>query len=209
LTKRLFDIAVSFTLLLILSPLLLGTALAIWIAEGRPILFKQRRPGLHGQLFTIYKFRTMRPVGGLEEGSIEDASRLTGLGSFLRSTSIDELPELWNILIGDMSLVGPRPLLAEYLPHYSPQQCRRHDVRPGLTGWAQVNGRNLLSWEQKFALDLWYVDNISFRLDLLILWSTLFQIASRRGIAAEGHATMPPFRSAVERMPIRKAGEDE
>lgn len=191
--KRLFDILVSGIGLVLLSPLLLAVALLVRAKLGSPVLFRHRRPGLHGRLFTMLKFRTMTDAVGSDGALLPDAERLTPFGRFLRRTSLDELPELWNVLIGDMSLVGPRPLLIEYLPLYTPEQARRHDVRPGLTGWAQVNGRNALSWDEKFALDLWYVDHQSFALDLKILWRTIFKVFARQGISAEGEATMPRF----------------
>ncbi len=157
-------------------------------------LFPQLRIGLHGEPFTIYKIKTMRDALPGEDAMATDAIRITRLGRFLRATSIDELPTLWNVVKGDMALVGPRPLLPEYLPLYTPEQARRHEVKPGITGWAQVNGRNALSWEEKFRLDVWYVDNRSFWLDLKILGMTLWQVLFRRGISADGHATMPRFR---------------
>lgn len=190
--KRLLDIVVSIIGLIVLSPILLIVALAVLIAMGRPVLFRQTRPGRGGKPFDMLKFRTMRAdtQGG---GVASDAHRLTRTGAFLRRTSLDELPELWNILKGDMSLVGPRPLLMQYLDRYTPEQARRHDVRPGLTGWAQVNGRNALSWEEKFALDTWYVNNRSFGLDVRIMAMTAWQIIRPRGISAEGEATMSEF----------------
>lgn len=190
--KRLLDIFVSALGLILLSPVLLAVALAVLVSMGRPILFRQTRPGRGGQPFDMLKFRTMRAdtAGG---GVASDAQRLTRTGKFLRRTSLDELPELWNILKGDMSLVGPRPLLMQYLDRYTPEQARRHDVRPGLTGWAQVNGRNALSWEEKFALDTWYIDNRSFWLDLKIIAMTAWQVVRPRGISAQGEATMGEF----------------
>lgn len=190
--KRLFDIVVASLGLLLLSPLLLAAGLAIRLTMGAPILFRQQRPGLHGRPFAIYKFRTMRDARPGEPAH-SDEERLTSLGRFLRSWSIDELPELWNILKGDMSLVGPRPLLMEYLPLYTEEQARRHEVRPGLTGWAQVKGRNAIGWDEKFAFDTWYVDHQGFVLDLKILWLTAKSVLSRHGISAEGEATMPRF----------------
>ena len=164
--------------------------------KRRTILFRQRRIGLDGKPFTIYKIKTMRdPLPG-EDALATDADRITRLGRFLRSTSLDELPTLWNVLRGDMALVGPRPLLPEYLPLYTPKQMRRHEVKPGITGWAQVNGRNAISWEEKFDLDVWYVDHRSFWLDIKILWMTVWQVIARRDVAADGHATMPPFRGS-------------
>ena len=191
--KRLFDILVSAAALVVLSPLIALAALGVVMTMGRPVLFRQQRPGLHANPFQILKFRTMRNDDSLGGGVDSDALRLTRFGSFLRKTSIDELPELWNVLRGDMSLVGPRPLLMQYVERYTPEQGRRHLVRPGLTGWAQVNGRNALSWEEKFALDCWYVNNRSFALDLKILFMTAWQLVRPRGISAEGAATMPEF----------------
>ena len=160
---------------------------------GSPVLFKQVRPGLRGRPFMMYKFRTMTDERDIQGRLLPDEQRLTKLGRFLRSTSLDELPELFNVLKGDMSLVGPRPLLMEYLPLYTPEQARRHEVRPGITGWAQVNGRNAISWEEKFRYDVWYVDNWSFWLDIKILWMTIVSVLKREGISAQGHVTMPPF----------------
>ena len=191
--KRAFDLVASILLILLLWPVMLAVAAAVRVALGRPVLFRQIRPGLNGEPFELIKFRTMRidPKAGTSIAS--DVQRLTRLGRFLRAASLDELPELWNVLRGDMSLVGPRPLLMQYLGRYSADQARRHLVRPGLTGWAQVNGRNALSWEEKFALDTWYVDNRSFWLDLKILLITAWQVVRPRGITAEGAATMPEF----------------
>lgn len=192
--KRLLDIIFASVALLLLSPVLLVAALAILLTMGRPVLFRQKRPGLHGKPFEIVKFRTMRALRPGEDAIAADGLRLTKLGRFLRATSLDELPELWNVLKGEMSLVGPRPLLMHYLPLYSPEQARRHEVRPGVTGWAQVNGRNALSWDDKFALDIWYVDHRSLWLDLRIIGATIGQVFARRGISAEGSATMHEFR---------------
>ena len=191
--KRVFDVVVSLLLILLLWPVMLAVAVAVRIGLGRPVLFRQLRPGLNGEPFELIKFRTMRidPKAGTAIAS--DAQRLTRLGRFLRATSLDELPELWNVIRGDMSLVGPRPLLMQYLPRYTPEQARRHFVRPGITGWAQVNGRNALSWEEKFALDTWYVDNRSFALDTKILLMTAWHIVRPHGISAEGAPTMPEF----------------
>ncbi len=195
---RIRDILASLLGLTILLPLLAVVAIAVRMRLGSPVLFHQVRPGLHGKLFTLRKFRTMRTPRAGEELLATDAVRLTRLGRFLRSTSLDELPTLWNVLRGDMSLVGPRPLLPEYLPLYTTHQMRRHEVKPGITGWAQVNGRNAISWEEKFDLDVWYVNHRSFSLDLKILWMTVWQVVARRNIAANGHVTMPPFRGAVK-----------
>lgn len=191
--KRLFDIIISTLLLVILSPVILILAILVRFTLGSPVLFKQVRPGLHGRPFTMYKFRTMTDARDEHGNLLPDERRLTKLGWFLRSTSLDELPELFNVLKGDMSLVGPRPLLMDYLPLYTPEQARRHEVRPGMTGWAQINGRNAISWEEKFEHDVWYVDNWSLWLDLKILWMTLIAVLRRDGISAQGHATMPRF----------------
>lgn len=192
--KRLFDIVVAFTALVLLSPLMLLVALAIRVKLGSPVLFVQERPGLGGRIFRLVKFRTMLDSRDAEGRPLADAERLTPFGQMLRSTSLDELPELWNVLKGEMSLVGPRPLLVQYLPLYSPFQARRHEVRPGITGWAQVSGRNALTWPEKFALDVWYVDNLSFAVDMKILWRTVSSVLSRHGISAEGEATMTFFK---------------
>lgn len=191
--KRMFDVVVATALLLVLSPVLIAIALLVWRSMGSPVLFKQVRPGLHGRPFTMYKFRTMTEERDEKGQLLPDARRLTKLGQFLRSTSLDELPELFNVLRGEMSLVGPRPLRMEYLPLYTKEQARRHEVLPGITGWAQVNGRNALTWEERFELDVWYVDNQSFLLDLRILLMTARSVIKREGISAEGHATMYPF----------------
>ena len=195
---RLRDILASLLGLTLLLPVLVVVSITVLLRLGSPILFCQARPGLQGKLFMLQKFRTMRtPLAG-EDLLATDAVRLTRLGRFLRSTSLDELPTLWNVLRGDMSLIGPRPLLPEYLPLYTAHQMRRHEVKPGITGWAQVNGRNAISWEEKFELDVWYVDHRSFWLDLKILYMTVWQVVARRHIAADGHATMPPFRGAAQ-----------
>ena len=191
--KRLFDVVVAGGALLLLWPLLLVAALGVLVDVGRPVLFRQMRSGLHGEPFELIKFRTMRSDSRAGSGIASDAARLTRFGRLLRATSLDELPELWNVLRGDMSLVGPRPLLTQYLDRYTPEQARRHDVRPGLTGWTQVNGRNALSWEKKFALDTWYVDNRTFLLDLKILFLTVGHVLRPSGISGEGAATMPEF----------------
>ncbi|MEN3185334.1 MAG: sugar transferase [Atribacterota bacterium] len=180
--------------MVVLSPVIVVVASLIYFTMGRPVLFRQRRPGLHGKPFLLYKFRTMLVLYDQEGNPLPDEKRLTKLGKFLRRTSLDELPELWNILRGDMSFVGPRPLLMEYLSRYTPEQARRHEVKPGLTGWAQVHGRNAISWEEKFKLDVWYVDHWNLKLDLQILWKTLFLVLKGEGISAEGHVTMPEFR---------------
>ena len=191
--KRLFDFLMALFGLVVLSPVLAILAWQIRRKLGSPVLFRQTRPGLHGKPFQMVKFRTMTDACGPDGTLLPDSERLTPFGRWLRATSLDELPELWNVLKGDMSLVGPRPLLMEYLPLYTPEQARRHEVRPGITGWAQVNGRNALSWEEKFRLDVWYVDNRSFWLDLRILWLTVRKVLAREGISADGEATMPRF----------------
>lgn len=191
--KRLLDIALSGMALIVLAPVLIALAALVRLKLGRPVLFRQTRPGLDGVPFEMIKFRTMTDQRD-ESGQLRpDAERLTPFGRFLRATSADELPELWNVLKGEMSLVGPRPLLMRYLERYTARQRRRHEVRPGITGWAQVNGRNALSWAEKFELDVWYVDNRSFLLDLRILAMTLLQVARRQGISSADHATMPEF----------------
>ena len=191
--KRLFDILGAVLGLLILLPIIVTLAWQVRRKLGSPVLFRQTRPGLHGKPFQLIKFRTMRNAIGLDGRPLPDSERMTSFGSFLRSASLDELPELWNVLKGDMSLVGPRPLLMEYLPLYSLEQARRHELRPGVTGWAQVNGRNALSWDEKFRLDVWYVDNHSFWLDLKILALTVKKVFVREGISAAGEATMTYF----------------
>jgi len=192
--KRLIDITVSLMALVLLSPLLLLLAVWIRITMGAPVLFRQTRPGLHGRPFTMYKFRTMTDERDAEGNLLPDEQRLTRVGRFLRSTSLDELPELINVLKGEMSLVGPRPLLMKYLDRYTPEQFRRHEVKPGITGWAQVNGRNSISWEEKFKLDVWYVDNWNLWLDFKILLMTLVKVFRREGINHGSEATMPEFR---------------
>lgn len=191
--KRAFDFLVSTMLLILLALPMAVIAVLVRVQMGSPVLFRQLRPGRGGELFEMVKFRTMRNALGKDGKLLPDSERLTGFGRFLRASSLDELPELWNVIKGDMSLVGPRPLLPEYLPLYSPEQARRHEVRPGITGWAQVNGRNALSWPEKFVLDVWYVDNRSFLLDLKILWVTAAGVIRRDGISADGEATMYPF----------------
>ena len=191
--KRAADVIVAGLGLILLSPLILFLAVMVRVLLGSPVLFRQVRTGLGGETFEMIKFRTMRDTRDSQGDLLPDADRLTSFGRFLRSTSLDELPELWNVLCGDMSLVGPRPLLVEYLPLYSPWQARRHEVLPGVTGLAQVRGRNALSWGDKFDLDVWYVDNKSFRLDLAILWWTLGSVFRREGVSATNSATMPPF----------------
>lgn len=197
--KRIMDATLAATLLLLLAPLLAALALLVRARLGRPVLFRQQRPGLHGAPFELVKFRTMRDAVDAHGLPLSDAERLTGFGRWLRSTSLDELPELWNVLRGDMSLVGPRPLLAEYLSLYSAEQARRHEVRPGLTGWAQVNGRNAIPWPERLALDVWYVDHVSLWLDLRILGRTVRNVLRREGIAQEGQATVERFRGEGSR----------
>lgn len=191
--KRFFDIVASAIALTLLSPIIAIVAWKISKKLGSPVLFRQIRPGLNGKPFTMIKFRTMRDAVDKNGNPLPDSERMTPFGNFLRSTSLDELPELWNVFKGDMSLVGPRPLLMEYLPLYSKEQARRHEVRPGVTGWAQINGRNAISWEEKFKLDVWYVDNQSFWLDLKILFLTVKKVFIRDGISAAGEATMSKF----------------
>lgn len=191
--KRIFDITAAFVILILAIPVLVPIALMIRWKLGSPVIFSQVRPGLHAQPFRMFKFRTMTNQRDASGELLPNEQRMTRFGSFLRSTSLDELPELWNVLRGEMSLVGSRPLLVEYLDYYTPQQQRRHEVRPGITGWAQVNGRNAISWDQKLDLDVWYVDNQSFRLDLYILWRTVWKVIRRDGIQHEGSVSMPRF----------------
>jgi sugar transferase EpsL len=197
--KRAMDIVVAALGLVIFSPVLLAVTLAIWATMGRPVLFRQIRPGLRGRPFVLFKLRTMRTPKEGERSLDTDALRLTRLGRLLRTTSLDELPELWNVLRGDMSLVGPRPLLMEYLARYTPDQARRHELKPGMTGWAQINGRNAISWEEKFQLDLWYVEHQSFRLDLKIILLTVWLVFRRCDIQSPDHATMPEFRGTISK----------
>ncbi len=191
--KRLLDVVGAMTGLVLFSPLLVIVALLVRKNLGAPVLFRQTRPGLHGRPFRMLKFRSMRDSLGPDGHALPDDQRLTRFGRWLRASSLDELPELWNVLKGDMSLVGPRPLLMEYLSLYTPEQARRHEVRPGVTGWAQINGRNAISWEEKFALDVWYVDHQSLMLDGRILWLTAQRVFKRDGISAQGEATMTKF----------------
>lgn len=199
--KRLFDIAASAVAIAVLSPVLLGLAAAIRWKLGSPVLFRQQRPGLGGCPFWLLKFRTMTDARGADGVLLPDSERLTRFGRFLRATSLDELPELINVLKGDMSLVGPRPLLMQYLERYTPEQARRHEVRPGITGWAQVNGRNAITWEEKFKLDVWYVDNWSLWLDIKIIFTTVWKIFKREGINQAGQATMEEFKGSFDRLP--------
>lgn len=195
--KRVIDVTLASVALVLLSPLLAVVAALVRVRMGTPILFRQQRPGRDGRPFVMTKFRTMTDRRGADGELLPDAERLTALGKWLRRTSVDELPELLNVVHGDMSLVGPRPLLMEYLPLYTPEQARRHEVRPGITGWAQVNGRNAVTWDEKFALDVWYVDHRSTRLDVEILAKTVSQVFSGHGVSAPGHATTEPFRGSA------------
>ena len=198
--KRWIDGVGSVVLFVFLSPVLLCVAFLVLRNIGPPVLFRQQRPGLHGRPFTLYKFRTMTDARDADGNLLPDAERLTNFGRFLRRTSLDELPELINVLKGDMSLVGPRPLRMKYLVRYTPFQARRHEVRPGITGWAQINGRNAIEWEKKFELDVWYVDNMSLWLDLRIIATTLLKIIRREGISAEGYATVPEFMGTLSEL---------
>ncbi|GKW54154.1 sugar transferase [Pseudoalteromonas sp. NCCP-2140] len=194
--KRVFDFLVALFALLTLLPVVTVVAVLIRFKLGSPILFTQDRPGLNGKIFKMMKFRTMLDAKDKQGNLLPDHERMTKFGAFLRSTSLDELPGLFNVLKGDMSLVGPRPLLVQYLPLYNTEQARRHDVRPGITGWAQVNGRNAISWEDKFKLDVWYVDNQSLLLDIKILFLTVKKVFVREGISADGHVTIEPFKGS-------------
>ena len=195
-TKRIFDLLVASLLAIVLLPVMLVVAVVVRVRLGSPVLFRQRRPGLHGRPFTLLKFRTMTDARSPDGRLLPDAERLRAIGRALRASSLDELPELWNVIRGDMSLVGPRPLLMEYLELYSPQQARRHDVRPGLTGWAQIHGRNAVSWEDRFRLDVWYATHHSLWLDVRILFATLRTVLTRRGISAPGESTMSKFKGS-------------
>lgn len=197
-SKRVLDLFLTLPGLIIASPLLLAISLLVWIVHGRPVFFKQVRPGLQARLFPLYKFRTMKEAHDRQGDLLPDHQRLTPLGRFLRASSLDELPELINVLRGEMSLVGPRPLFAKYLDRYSSEQARRHEVLPGITGWAQVNGRNALSWEDKFRLDVWYVDNWSLTLDIKILLLTVGKVIKREGISQPGHATAEEFMGNIK-----------
>ncbi len=192
--KRLFDLILTTVLLIFLSPLMLIISIMVAACHGFPIIFKHRRPGYHGEIFTLYKFRSMLELRDAQGHLLPDAKRLTKFGQFLRRTSLDELPELINVLMGDMSLVGPRPLLISYLPLYSTEQSRRHDILPGLTGWAQIHGRNVLTWQEKFNLDLWYIDHWSLWLDIKIIGMTVVKVLRREGISQPGQATSEPFK---------------
>ncbi|GAB4118727.1 MAG: sugar transferase [Roseiflexaceae bacterium] len=191
--KRIFDLAISVPLLILLAPVMLAIAVLVRIKLGGPVIFRQTRPGLHGQPFEMIKFRTMTDGRDAQGNLLPDEQRMHPFGEWLRSTSLDELPELWLVVTGKLSLVGPRPLLMRYLPRYTARQMRRHEVLPGITGWAQINGRNAISWEQKFEYDVWYVEHVSLWNDIKILWMTFFKITAREGISAEGHATAPEF----------------
>lgn len=191
--KRAFDLGVALLALAVLCPVIAVTAVLVRLKIGSPVIFRQMRPGLHGQPFYVYKFRTMTNDRDERGNLLSDDLRLTPFGTMVRRLSLDELPQLFNVIKGDLSLVGPRPLLMEYLPLYTPEQARRHEVKPGITGWAQVNGRNAISWDERFKLDIWYVDNRSFLLDLKILWLTFFKVFRREGISQEGHVTMGKF----------------
>lgn len=191
--KRLFDLFLSLFLIFLFSPFFIVITLLILFTMGTPVLFRQKRPGYKEKVFGIYKFRTMTNEKDSQGNLLPDEKRLKGVGKFIRSTSLDELPQLFNVLKGEMSFVGPRPLLVEYLEHYNKEQKRRHNVKPGITGWAQVNGRNTISWEQKFAYDVWYVDNYSFWLDMKIMWMTFAKVLNRSGISSQGSATMEKF----------------
>jgi sugar transferase EpsL len=193
-SKRLFDLLITTVGLIIILPLMLVLSLLVWIFLGIPILFRQPRPGIKGRPFITYKFRTMTNRSGEDGNLLPDSERVTPFGGFLRSTSLDDLPQLFNVLRGEMSLVGPRPLLMQYLKRYSPEQMRRHDVLPGLTGWAQIHGRNALDWEEKFRMDVWYVDHWSFWLDLKILFLTPWKVFKREGISQPGHVTAEEFK---------------
>lgn len=197
--KRLLDLAAVIVGLLLIWPVMLLLALIVKLKLGSPVLFRQTRPGIHGKPFEMVKFRSMTDTRGGDGNLLPDAERLPPFGRFLRSSSLDELPELINVLKGDMSLVGPRPLLMQYLERYTPEQGRRHEVKPGITGWAQVNGRNAISWEEKFQLDVWYVDNRSLYVDLRILWMTLKKVFNREGISQNGQATMEEFMGTKRR----------
>lgn len=191
--KRLFDFCLALLALLLLAPIIAVVAVLVRLRLGSPVLFSQLRPGLHGQPFRMYKFRSMTSACDAQGVLLPDEQRLTRFGKWLRASSLDELPGLWSVLCGEMSLVGPRPLLMQYLPRYSPRQARRHEVRPGITGWAQVNGRNAISWEEKFELDVWYVEHQSWWLDLKILWLTVAKVLARKDVSAADHVTMPEF----------------
>jgi sugar transferase EpsL len=205
--KRLFDLFVTIPLLVVLSPILVIIGIMVRVGIGAPVLFRQIRPGLGGKPFTIYKFRTMTNEHDKNADMLPDADRMTALGRILRNSSLDELPELFNVIRGDMSLVGPRPLLMQYLDYYTVEQARRHEVKPGITGWAQVNGRNALTWEEKFDLDVWYVDHICLSLDLKIIALTIWKIISREGINQPGQATAEEFNPQIRQMTLANTDE--
>lgn len=207
LRKRLFDLLITIPLLVLLLPVIGLTALVVLIFEGRPVFFSQNRPGYKGRIFKLAKFRTMRTAQDAQGLPLPDQQRISALGRLLRASSLDELPELFSVLRGEMSLVGPRPLLVQYLERYSPEQARRHDVLPGITGWAQVNGRNALTWEEKFALDVWYVDHWSLALDLKILLMTVGKVFRQEGISQPGHATAPEFMGSNSERPTGTAAK--
>ncbi|MEZ9465455.1 sugar transferase [Vibrio breoganii] len=192
--KRIFDVAVTLCMLAIFAPIIGLVAWKVRVNLGTPVLFRQTRPGLNGQPFEMIKFRTMKDAVDVNGKALPDSERMTSFGDKLRNSSLDELPELWNVLKGDMSLVGPRPLLTQYLPLYNEEQAKRHNEKPGVTGWAQINGRNAISWEDKFKLDVWYVENRTFWLDIKILFLTVKKVFIKEGISAEGDVTMPPFK---------------
>lgn len=196
--KRLFDLTASLIALIVFSPIIALVACKIKNNLGSPVLFRQTRPGLNGKPFEMIKFRTMKDATDKDGNPLPDSERMTPFGDKLRNSSLDELPELWNVLKGEMSLVGPRPLLMQYLPLYNKEQARRHDVRPGVTGWAQINGRNAISWDEKFKLDVWYVDNRSFWLDIKILFFTVKKVFVKEGISADGHVTIEPFKGNAD-----------
>ena len=203
--KRILELLLTIPGVLIISPMMLVLALLIRLKLGYPVLYRQQRPGLHGKPFTIFKFRSMTDETNEHGDFLPDSARLTSLGKYLRKASLDELPELFNVLKWDMSLVGPRPLLMQYLDRYTPDQARRHEVKPGITGWAQVNGRNAISWEDKFKLDVWYVDHLSFRIDLKIIAMTIWNIIKHEGISQPGHATAEEFMGEDSRKNVQKA----
>jgi sugar transferase EpsL len=203
--KVAFDRGIAICGLIVLSPVFIGISMLVWLSMGRPILFRQQRPGRHAKPFDLLKFRTMSEQRDASGGLLSDAERLTGTGRLLRATSFDELPQLWNVLRGNISFVGPRPLLMRYIDRYSLEQARRHDVMPGITGWAQINGRNALSWEEKFTLDTWYVDHWSLWLDLKILSMTVLRVLRRDGISNQDHATMPEFMGLRTEKDVRNA----
>lgn len=205
--KRTVDLIVSFAFLTAFSPVLFAIGILLFVTMGRPILFRQQRPGRYGRPFTLLKFRTMREARDAEGRLLADEARLTALGKALRDLSLDELPQLWNVLRGDMSLVGPRPLLMQYLERYSAEEMRRHEVKPGITGWAQVNGRNATSWQERFALDVWYVENWSLALDARILARTAWTVLAGEGVAHGGHVSMPEFLGSERNKPLAARGK--